>query len=93
MKSHVRNYFKHFGIGEQDVICCEVCGKSGRADSSGFDLHHIIARSHGGGDSVDNIILLCRRCHNAAHGLEKTYLHKDVLSEIHINFMKNHCNY
>ena len=83
MKAHVRNYFKHFDIGMEDVVYCENCGKAGRVDKGGFDLHHILPRSHGGGDEVDNIILLCRRCHNAAHGLEKTYLHKDVLQHIH----------
>lgn len=89
MKAHVRNYFKYFGIGEQDIICCEVYGKTGRADGSGFDLHHIVARSHGGGNSVDNVILLCRKCHRAAHGLEKTYLHKDVLQKIHDKRLKH----
>jgi 5-methylcytosine-specific restriction endonuclease McrA len=83
MKAHVRNYFKHFDIGMEDVVYCENCGKAGRVDKGGFDLHHILPRSHGGGDEVGNIILLCRRCHNAAHGLEKTYLHKDVLQHIH----------
>ena len=89
MKAHVKNYLKYFNIGEQDTWYCEVCGRGGRIDN-GFELHHIIFRSHGGDNSVDNIICLCLKCHRAAHGLEKTYLHKDVLSEIHINFMKKH---
>lgn len=89
MQKHVLNYMRYFDLGEQSDIVCEVCGKSGRADGSGFDLHHIVARSHGGGNSVDNVILLCRKCHRAAHGLEKTYLHKDVLQKIHDKRLKH----
>jgi 5-methylcytosine-specific restriction endonuclease McrA len=83
MQKHTANYFKYFSIGMEDTIFCEVCGMGGRVDRGGFDLHHIVPRSQGGGDEVENIILLCRKCHNAAHGLEKTYLHKDVLKAIH----------
>jgi len=83
MQKHVKNYLKHFDIGEQDTVLCEVCGKAGRIDHGGFDLHHIVFRSHGGGDNVENIICLCLKCHRASHGLEKTYLHKDVLQTIH----------
>ena len=78
---------KFFDIGEQGVIICEVCGAAGRIDRGGFDLHHIVYRSHGGGDDVSNIICLCRKCHDASHGLTKTFLHKDVLTEIHRQFM------
>lgn len=88
MQKHVENYLKYFDIGEQGIVTCENCGKSGRADGSGFDLHHIIARSHGGSDDVSNICCLCRRCHSAAHGVSNTYLHKDVLKVVHQNFMK-----
>ncbi len=72
----------------EDTIYCEICGKIGRVDRGGFDLHHIIARSHGGSNDIENIILLCRKCHNAAHGIGKTYLHKDVIQNIHNNFLK-----
>jgi hypothetical protein len=34
-------------------------------------------------DVIENLMALCRLHHNAAHGLEKTYLHKDVLKAIH----------
>jgi len=89
MTRHVRIYMDYFGYGEQDIICCEVCGKCGRADRSGFDIHHIIPRSQGGGNDIDNLCCLCRRCHNAAHGLEKTYLHKDVIHKIHEKVYKH----
>ena len=66
MKPHVKNYFKHFGYGEQDRIMCEVCNRVAK------DLHHVKFKSRGGTDEVDNIIALCRECHDEAHNGELT---------------------
>jgi 5-methylcytosine-specific restriction endonuclease McrA len=82
MTRHVRIYMDYFGYGEQDVILCEVCGQ--RA----VDIHHIDGRGKGK-DVISNLIALCRKCHNAAHGLEKTYLHKDVIHKIHEKVYKH----
>ena len=84
MKPHVRNYMRYFDLGEQDDICCEICGKGGRIDRGGFDLHHIIYRSHGGTDKVENIILLCRDHHDKAHDGR---IHAQVLTARHEMFM------
>lgn len=82
MTRHVRIYMDYFGYGEQDIILCEVCGQ--RA----VDIHHIDGRGKGK-DVISNLIALCRKCHNAAHGLEKTYLHKDVIHKIHEKVYKH----
>ena len=82
MTRHVRIYMDYFGYGEQDVILCEVCGQ--RA----VDIHHIDGRGKGK-DVISNLIALCRKCHNAAHGLEKTSLHKDVIHKIHEKVYKH----
>lgn len=82
MTRHVRIYMDYFGYGEQDVILCEVCGQ--RA----VDIHHIDGRGKGK-DVISNLIALCRKCYNAAHGLEKTYLHKDVIHKIHEKVYKH----
>ena len=82
MTRHGRIYMDYFGYGEQDVILCEVCGQ--RA----VDIHHIDGRGKGK-DVISNLIALCRKCHNAAHGLEKTYLHKDVIHKIHEKVYKH----
>ncbi len=38
---------------------CEACGRPGR-----LDVHHLVKRSHGGGDAdPDQLVALCRRCH------------------------------
>ena len=66
MKKYIKNYLDHYDIGEQDIILCKVCG---RVSS---DLHHIIFRSAGGTDDIDNLIALCRECHEKAHKSELT---------------------
>ena len=92
MQDYIKKYLKYFGYGEQDLIFCEVCGKSGRVDRGGFDLHHIIFRSHGGSDEVENICCLCRKCHDAAHGHSKTFLQGQVIKQIHNDFLKRKSN-
>ena len=43
---------------------CRVCGsvENGRMESK-IQLHHLVPRSRGGDDTLDNIVPLCRRCH------------------------------
>jgi len=76
MTKHCKVYFDYFGYGIDDVILCENCGQ--RA----VDIHHINGRGKDK-DVIENLMALCRRCHRAAEGLEKTYLHKDILQHIH----------
>jgi len=60
--NHIDVYMRAWGFGEQDTILCErCCCRAG-------DIHHIVYRSHGGGDGFRNLIALCRRCHDWAHG-------------------------
>ena len=57
------------GVDLRDGIICRVCGIT----TSPYDLprqpnrHHIRYRSHGGEDSLQNIILLCALCHDRVH--------------------------
>ena len=44
---------------------CEYCGKRGE------DIHYIKYRSNGGDNNKNNLILLCRRCHNTVSILKK----------------------
>jgi len=41
---------------------CQICGKPGTP-------HHIIFKSHGGSDEPKNLITLCQKHHNRAHGI------------------------
>ena len=78
MKRHTKIYMDFFDIdydiatGYYDYIDCEVDRKIA------VDLHHIIPKSQGGKDDINNIIALCRSCHDKAHSgiLTREYLHK-----------------
>jgi 5-methylcytosine-specific restriction endonuclease McrA len=56
----VRRVRKRDGVCLYGLIAKDGC-------SGGTDVHHIVSRGAGGGDTMDNMILLCRRHHNLAH--------------------------
>lgn len=68
MQKHTKNYFAHFGYDISDIIMCEVC-----KIRQSVDIHHVIPRSRFGKkrkeeqDNVNNLIALCRECHDKAH--------------------------
>ena len=59
MKKHIKIYREHFGI--EDYYPCEVCGLKAT------DIHHIKYKSRGGKDEIENLMALCRSCHDKAH--------------------------
>lgn len=77
MQAHTKIYLKHFDYGQQDYIPCENCG--GKA----VDIHHIKGRGKGK-DVIENLIALCRKCHELAHS-EK--ISKSEMQHIHDNFL------
>lgn len=83
MKSHTQIYLSYFDLGLQDIITCEGCLRPGRVDGEGFDLHHIWGRGKGK-DVIQNLMLLCRKCHEKAHST----LSKSELQLIHNYFMQ-----
>ncbi len=71
---------------------CRVCGKSPRKDSSvRLEVHHIVRRADGGTDTPENVVTLCRDCHEAHHSgerklkLKRPPMHK---GEAHMNAMR-----
>jgi len=78
MRCHVRNYFKFFGYGEQDFVPCEICG------SRAVDIHHLTYRSHGGDDTVNNCMALCRYHHDMVHDEQ---ISEEDLRIVHDNFI------
>jgi RNA-directed DNA polymerase len=50
---------------EQDGKC-PVCGEP-LALAAGWHVHHLRWRAHGGGDDVDNLVLLHPNCHRQGH--------------------------
>ena len=75
MQKHVKTYFDYFGYCKDEKILCEGCGRLA------CDIHHLTFRSHQGKDNIENLIALCRDCHNAAHSNPKF---NNKLKEIHL---------
>lgn len=61
MKQYKQNYLQAFDYTTADMILCEVCG------NRAVDIHHVVHKSQGGTDEANNLIALCRECHNRAH--------------------------
>jgi hypothetical protein len=51
-------------VRERDHHLCRICVRT----SPPLEVHHIIFRSQGGSDTLDNLILLCKEHHMDAHG-------------------------
>ena len=68
---------KHFGYQIAGDVLCEVCFRPC------VDIHHINGRGKGK-DIIENLIGLCRECHNEAHNEKIT---KDQLIQIHKEFI------
>lgn len=58
-------------VYERSGGCCEVCGSI-----NGLQHHHIVKRSQGGPDTVENIILLCWNHHHGTYGVHGKHGHK-----------------
>jgi len=64
---------------KERVRFCEWCGVPHWKTAWPLDPHHIKSRGAGGGDTLDNLVMLCRPCHDDA----QTYkIHKAALLAI-----------
>jgi len=66
---YVKTYLKFHNYQLQSDVMCEVCGMP--AD----EIHHIHAKGMGGNpkaDCIENLIGICRSCHDKAHAGEIT---------------------
>jgi 5-methylcytosine-specific restriction endonuclease McrA len=54
-------------VFQRDDHRCRGCGRDMNWGYEWMDVHHVIRRGQGGSDDLDNLILLCRDCHNAQH--------------------------
>ena len=77
MKRHVKIYMRYFNFGEQDIIYCEKC------HTKAVDIHHIHGRGKGK-DIIENLMALCRDCHNMVHAGK---ISKVELQRIHNEFL------
>jgi len=74
MVKYKQIYIDYFDYTIADFIPCEVCA------SDSVDIHHIKFKSQGGKDEIDNLIALCRNCHNKAHNSKEF---NNCLKKIH----------
>ena len=75
MKNHVKVYLNHFDLlGE--FIPCEICG------SKAVDIHHVKGRGKGK-DVIENLMALCRDCHNKAHST----ISKNEVQDMHNKYL------
>ena len=58
-------------VRHRDNYTCQICKAKGKKES--LDVHHIIFRSQGGTDDENNLITLCKKCHNDIHTGKITY--------------------
>ncbi|HCD2099767.1 TPA: group II intron reverse transcriptase/maturase [Klebsiella pneumoniae] len=54
-------------IWERQGHRCPICHQMFR-DNDDWDIHHIIRRVDGGGDEIDNLMMLHPNCHRLVHG-------------------------
>ena len=80
MKKHTKIYCDVFGY---DFHVCEICR------GAGVDVHHIDEKGMGGDpqekkDVIENLICLCRSCHDRAHGIKLPKIERQTLIDKHV---------
>ena len=86
MQPHTKSYLKDRGLtGHEGYIPCEVC------DRPGVDVHHVNGRIGSNRTDPSGLILLCRKCHEAAHShaISKEFLLNRIASIRHDKAQKN----
>jgi 5-methylcytosine-specific restriction endonuclease McrA len=71
MAQKLKGYRKLIDLWYEQDGKCPICNQK-ITKSTGWNSHHIIWRSHGGGDGVSNLVLLHPVCHKQVHSLGLT---------------------
>lgn len=61
MQKYIKVYCDYFDIKTENELICEACGNQAN------DIHHINGRGKEK-DVINNLMALCRKCHERAHG-------------------------
>jgi len=80
MMKYVKVYCDYFDIKTENELICEACG------NLAIDVHHIQGRGKGM-DVIKNLMALCRKCHERAHGSIHP-VSKDEFQLIHNYFLQ-----
>ena len=75
MVKYKKVYIDYFGYYKGEYISCEVC------NAPSIDIHHIEGRVKSG-DVIENLIAVCRECHNKCHSSKEF---NEKAKEIHLN--------
>ena len=88
MKKHTKIYLDYFGLSEGDYIGSEL------TNSPSGPPHHIIFKSQGGKDEIENIMALTPKEHELAHFRgtldESKWLRAGYLQDKHNQFIKRY---
>lgn len=53
-------------VRERDEFACVRCAAT--SSEASLEVHHVIPAANGGGHDMENLAMLCKECHAAAHG-------------------------
>jgi thymidine kinase len=80
MQKYVKVYLDYFDIKTENELICEACTRPA------VDIHHVNGRGVSM-DVIKNLMALCRKCHERAHG-SKNYVNKEQFQYIHNCFLQ-----
>jgi RRXRR protein/HNH endonuclease len=75
----------------RDNYKCQIC--KGKSKDKILQTHHIIQRKNGGTDKVDNLVTVCKTCHNKFHSGEinhKFKKPKQYKETVFMNVLRKH---
>jgi hypothetical protein len=64
-------------LARDNWTCCS-CGRSSKEEGITLEVDHIIPRSKGGTDDIDNLQTLCKKCNIGKSNKDKTDLRRSV---------------
>ncbi len=87
MQSYTKKYMDHFGFDISDYIPCELELHDLGCTGKSTEIHHIRGRGPDFTDNVNNLIALCRSCHNVAHSSAEL---TEMVQKVHNAYIKQH---
>ena len=63
-----RLYRLYHDVFNRDNYTCQECGTTANIEKA---PHHVIFKSQGGSDTMENLVTLCQKCHGLKHGIIK----------------------
>lgn len=61
------NRQKKDSVLSRDSYSCRLCGKPWRMAERELEIHHVIPKSQGGSNRMENLVTVCKPCHRQQH--------------------------